>query len=143
MTCCRLVDLMIYAICMIHAIYKIYIIHGVHATPSELRQFLVSFTLIWSTPVSHLYQISFSPISLLVRISLLSRASHLLRACSYFSEAFFFRAKIRIAAMISASAAIPANSAMFILSPVSGFGSSFSIGYSSTMNCQSSAPMLS
>ena len=69
--------------------------------------------------------------------------SHLFRSCSYFSEAFFFRAKIRTAAMISASAAMPANSAMFMPSPVAGFGSPFSIGYSSTMNCQSSAPMLS
>lgn len=60
----------------------------------------------------------------------------------YFS-AFFRRAKIRIAASISASTATPANSIMFMLSPVSGFGSVFSIGNSSTMNCQSSAPMLS
>ena len=62
--------------------------------------------------------------------------------CPYFL-APFFRVKTRISTTTTASAAMPAKSAIFILSPVFGFGSSFSIGNSSTMNCQSSAPMRS
>lgn len=129
MTCCRLVDL-------------IYAIYAAGSTPIP-RQFHTNLIHASFALISNQFLADLTPRAYSVLISLLSRASHLFRSCSYFSEAFFFRAKIRTAAMISASAAMPANSAMFMPSPVSGFGSPFSIGYSSTMNCQSSAPMLS